>query len=318
MKIKHLYNLESFKRFLDSGVAPGFKDSELGILLARHLTAVDPKIFEKKFPEITFVNSGIQVDNTGGYAKRIQSLRLIDQGEFADAGDDADDKGKISLTAEDNFLKVFVKNAFSTWTDDDVKEAQLGNINLPQAFLAAHNKVYNRLVDSIGFLGQNGQTGLLNDSGFSTTSATAPIATATALELYDDIAGVITSQWNGVFNVPEYKANRVVMPTDVYNKISTVILNTAAGSSTVLKALMDNFSGVQFSSSFRADNVGGGGSVTIAYSNNEEAMKMRIPVPLTIGEIIKLGSFDFKVDSKFRIAGLDVLESTSGFYLTGL
>ena len=318
MKIKHLYNLDSFKKFMDSGNAPGFKDGELGILLARHLTAVDPKIFEKKFPELTFVNSGIQVDNSGGYAKRIQSLRLIDQGEFADAGDDADDKGKISLTAEDSFLKVFVKEGFSTWTDDDIKEAQMGNINLPQQYLAAHNKIFQRTVDSIGFLGQTGQTGLLNNSGFSTTAATAPIATATAQELYDDIAELITAQWNGVFNTTEYKANRVTMPTDVFNKIAQVILNTAAGSSTVLKALMDNFPGIEFASTFRADNVDGGGSVTIAYSNNEEAMKMRIPIPLTIGEIIKLGSFNFKVDSKFRIAGLDVLESTSGFYLTGL
>lgn len=318
MKIKHLYNLDSFKKFMDSGNAPGFKDGELGILLARHLTAVDPKIFEKKFPELTFVNSGIQVDNSGGYAKRIQSLRLIDQGEFADAGDDADDKGKISLTAEDSFLKVFVKEGFSTWTDDDIKEAQMGNINLPQQYLAAHNKIFQRTVDSIGFLGQTGQTGLLNNSGFSTTAATAAIATATAQELYDDIAELITAQWNGVFNTAEYKANRVTMPTDVFNKIAQVILNTAAGSSTVLKALMDNFPGVEFSSTFRADDVDGGGSVTIAYSNNEEAMKMRIPIPLTIGEIIKLGSFNFKVDSKFRIAGLDVLESTSGYYLTGL
>lgn len=318
MKIKHLYNLDSFKKFMDSGGARGFQDSEPGLLLARHLTAVDPKIFEKKFPELTFVNSGIQVDNTGGFARRIQSLRLIDQGEFADSGDDADDKGKISLTAEDSFLKVFVKEAFSDWTDDDVKEAQMGNINLPQQFLAAHNKIFQRTVDSIGFLGQNGQTGLLNNADFSTTAATASIATATAQELYDDIAELITAQWNGVFNTVDYKANRVTMPDDVFNKIAQVILNTAAGSSTVLTALRDNFPGVEFASTFRADDVDGGGSVTVAYSNNAEAMKMRIPVPLTIGEIVKLGSFNFHVDSKFRIAGLDVLESTSGFYLTGL
>ena len=47
-------------------------------------------------------------------------------------------------------------------------------------------------------------------------------------------------------------------------------------------------------------------------------MIMRIPQPLTIGEIIKVGSFDFHVDSKYRIAGLDVLENTAGRLLTGL
>jgi hypothetical protein len=317
MKLKQLYNLASFQAFLDSGKKTGFADSASGIILARNLTAVDPKIFEKKFPELTFVNSGIQVNNAGGYARRIQSLRLIDQGGFTDAGDDAANKGKISLAGEDSYLKVFVKEAFSKWTDDEIEEAALQNINLPQSLLSAHNRIYMRMVDSIGFLGHNGQTGLLNNAGFVATAATAPIATATAQELYDDLSGLIMDQWNAVYNTPEYMANRVVMPTDVYNMISSKILNSAAGSATVLKALQDNYPGVVFSATPRADSVAGT-SKTVAFSTNEEAMVMRIPMPLTIGEIVKIGSFDYHVDSKFRIAGLDVLDPQSGRYVTGL
>lgn len=123
MKIKHLYNLDSVQAFIDSGQSAGFQDSDSGIVLARNLTAVDPKILEKKYPELAFVNSGIQVDTSGGYARRIQSLRLLEQGSYEDATDESDDKGKISLSAEDSFLKVFVKEAQSTWTDDDIKEA---------------------------------------------------------------------------------------------------------------------------------------------------------------------------------------------------
>ena len=101
-----------------------------------------------------------------------------------------------------------------------------------------------------------------------------------------------------------------------------MVENTAAGSSTVLKALRDNYPDVKFMSTFRADTVANGGnlaaSTVVAFNNNEESMKLRIPVPLTIGEIIKPSSFAFRVDSKFRIAGLDILESTSGRKLTGL
>jgi len=317
MKIGHLYNLESVQSFIDSGKRSGFQDSDSGIVLARNLTAVDPKIFEKKYPELSFINSGIQIDNTGGYARRIQSLRILEQGEFADAGDESDDKGKISLSAEDSFLKVFVKEAHSKWTDDDIKESAMQNINLPQRYLQTHTKIYNRLVDSIGYLGHNSQVGLLN-AGFSSAAATAAIGTITALELYSDISGLINAQWNGVNNVPEYKANRVVMPIDAYNAATTLILNTAAGSSTVMKALRDNYPGVEFMSSVKASDSSLAATVTCAYTNHEDAMKMRIPVPLTIGEIIKIGSFDFQVDSKARIAGLDILESTAGYYLTGL
>lgn len=317
MKIKHLYNLPSIQTFLDSGKAAGFQDSDSGVVLARNLTAVDPKIFEKRYPELSFVNSGIQVDTTGGYARRIQSLRLLEQGEYKDRNDEADDKGKVSLSAEDSFLKVFVKGAESSWTDDDIKEAAMQNINLPQRYLQAHSKIYNRLVDTIGYLGHNSQVGLLN-AGFSTTAATAAIATATAQELYDDIAGLINLQWNQVNNTPEYMANRVDMPVNAFNQISTIILNTAAGPMTVLTALKGNFPGVSFQATTKANDSSLATSITVAYTNNDEAMKMRIPVPLTIGEIIKVGSFDFKVDGKARIAGLDILESTSGYYLTGL
>lgn len=317
MKIGQLYDLDRFKAFADSAGAAGFKDSSTGVILARNLTAVNPKVFEKKYPELSFVNSGITVDNTGGYARRIQSLRVIEQGDFADSSDLNSGKGRISLSAEDSYIKVFPKEAHSLWTDDDVKEADMQNINLVSRYVATHNKLYNQKVDEIGYLGHNGQEGLLNYTGWTTDSATGAIGTLTAQEMYDDISGLITAQRSGVNNTPEYSCNRVVMPVNVMNTLQVTMLNTANGSSTVLKALQDNFPDVQFVTSFRAADVGGTSKV-VAYSTHEEAMVMRIPLRLTIGEIVKQTSFSFRVDSKFRIAGLDVLEDTAGRALSGL
>lgn len=318
MKIGQLYNLDQFKVFKDSALATGFKDSASGVNLARNLTAVNPKIFEKKYPELSFVNSGITVDNTGGYARRIQSLRVEEQGDFTDSSDLNSGKGRISLSAEDTFIKVFPKEAHSIWSDDEIEEASLSNVNLVQRYLATHNKVYNQKVDEIGYLGHNGQEGLLNYSGFTTAAATGAIGTLTAQQMYDDIAGLITDQRNEVNNTPEYSCNRVVMPVYVINKLGVTMLNTASGNSTVLRALQDNFPDIDFVTSFRAADTGAGVSATVAYSTNEDAMVMRIPVRLTVGEIVKQTSFNFRVDSKFRIAGLDVLEDTSGRILTGL
>lgn len=320
MKIGHAYNLDSFKAFMDSAKKPGFTDSYAGTVLARNLTAVDPRLFEKKFPKLTFVNSGVQADNSGGYARRIQSLRVIDLGGFTTSGDASGNKGRISLMAEDSFLKVIVREADSVWTDDEIKEAELQNINLVQRYVQAHNSAYMREIDQIGLLGgvAGVGTGLLNYSGFTATGAGGAIETLTAQQMYDAIESLITDQFNAVNNTPEYMADRVIMPVDVMNKLNATILNSAAGSSTVLRALRDNFGGVQFLASFRAADTGSGVSATVAFSSSEEVMKMRIPVPLTIGEIIKIGSFDYKVDSKYRIAGLDVLENTGGRILTGL
>lgn len=322
MKIGNLYNLDSFERLDQTMKTSGFADAYAGTVLARNLTAVDPQIFEKKYPELSFVNSGIVADNTGGYARRIQSLRKREQGGFSTAGDVSGNKGKISLAGEDSTMKVVEREAESDWTDSEIKEAALQNINLVSDYVTAHNRVYMREIDVIGYLGipdKAGTTGLLNHAGFTSGAATGAIGTLTAQQMYDDFADLINSQWNAVNNTPEYKANNVDMPIYVLNTLMVTILNTAAGSSSVLTALQANFPGVNFRGTFRADNAGGAGvSHTVAYSINSESMKMRIPVPLTVGEIIKVGSFNFHMDSKYRIAGLDVLEDTSGYIMTGL
>jgi hypothetical protein len=249
----------------------------------------------------------------------IQSLRLQGTGEFRTSGDTADNKGKIAMGAETSMLKVTEREAESKWTDSEIKEAELQNINLPQQFIATHNQIYLREIDTIGLTGGAlGNVGLLNYSGFTATAAGGLITTLSAQQMYDAFASLIIDQRNAVNNTPEYSANRVIMPVAAMNRLTATILNTAAGSSTVIRALQDNFPDVQFMSSFRAASPSGGASATVAYSNTEDAMKMRIPLPLQIGEITKLGSFSYQVESKYRVAGLDVFENTAGRILTGL
>lgn len=322
MLIGNLYDLEAFKGFCDSASARGFQDSDAGVVLARQLTAVDPKIFEKKYPELTFVNSGIRVDNTGGYASRIQSLRVVDEGRFSINGDKDGNKGKISLRGEDSFLNSKQLDAQSEWTYSEIEEAKLQNINLAGRYLAAHNKIYMREIDEIGLVGHSNTTGLLNGADFTTTNSADVVENLNPKEKYDVIACLITDQHNAVSNTMEYSANRVMMPTRVYNDLNKTILDTAASSDTVMTALRKNFKNVMFMASFRADDAAGGGNLAnsrvVAYSNNEQAMLMRIPVPLKIGKITHASSFKYHVESLARVAGLDVLETTAGRYLTGL
>lgn len=324
MKIHSIYNLASVTRFCDSGSKKGFQDAEPGVILARSLTNVDPKIFEKQYPDLTFVNSGVQVDNSGGYARRIQSLRLEALGGFSNAGDASANKGKISLRGEDSYLPVVEREAHSVWSDTEIREAELQGINLPQRYLQNHNAVYLREIDQIGLVGisDGPGEGLLNNSLFTTTAVGGAADTLTAQELYDEIASLIVDQHNAVNNTPAYMSTAVMMPTRVMNRLNVVMLNTAAGDATVMRALQNNFPGIKFAASFRADNEANGGSLTasatVAYSTSDEVMKMRVPQPLTIGEVVQPSSFDFTVDSKYRVAGLDILEPAGGRILTGL
>ncbi len=317
MKLGQIYNLDSLKRLEAQNTMSMFKDSEAGVILARSLTHVDPKIFEKRFPELVFMNSGVTIDNSGGYVQRIQSRRIEDQGGFTNAGDAADNKGKISISGDQSVIKVIEREAHSKWTDTQIKQAEIENRNLVTDYIKAHNKIYMRELDQAGYIGMNGNLGLLNYTGYVSGAAAGAIGTLTPQQMYDEFATLLTEQWNGVANTPEYKANRVDMPVSVLNVLSITILNTASGSNSVLKGLKDNFAGVEFRGTDRAEDVGGN-SATVAYSNNEESLLFRLPIALTIGEIIKIGSFDFQVDSKYRVAGVDFLEDTGGRILTGL
>lgn len=319
MKIGNIYNLDAFKAFKDSAKAMGFKDSEAGTILARSLTHVDPRIFEKKYPELAFVNSGIQVDNSGGYARRIQSLRVQELGGFTTSSDASGNNGKISLAGEDSFIKVIERVAESNWTDSEIKEAELQNINLPNRYVAAHNGIYLREIDEAGLLGIEDNEGLLSYSGFATTSAPNSIENLDPLPMYEVYANLIRAQHDGVNNTPEYSATVVTTPVRCINRLQSTMMDTTAGTSSVLKALQDNFPGVSFVGTFRGDNAAGAGvSSTVAHSVNAESMVMRVPEPLQIGEIIKVSSFDFFVKSKYRVAGLDVLENSAGRRVTGL
>lgn len=323
MKVGQLYNLDSFKDMPDqvsSAISKiKFGDSYNGTVLARNLTQVDPTVFEKKYPDLVFMNMGIDADNSGGYANRIQSLRTKDNGEFAFGKNETTNKGKISLSGEDNDILVYQKEAFAEWSKTDVEQAALQNYSLTGRLMATIDKVYKREIDSIGLTGIGTNAGLLNNTVFTSTAAGGTIQTRTAQQMYDEISGLIIAQWNGVGNTQEYMADTVIMPIDVMNTIKQTMLNTASSPASVFLALQANFPGINWLSSFRAETGGvGAASATVAIKASSEVMKFRLPVPLQIGEIVSKGSFHWKADAFYRTAGLDILESTGGRILTGL
>ena len=230
-------------------------------------------------------------------------------------------EGKITLAGESDTIPVFTMEAESDWSEIELKQAELENINLPSRLFEGHAELYNRKIDDLGYLGQvrtdgsQKTLGLLN-YGWTSAAAAATAQASTGVELYDEIAELITAQWAGVLNVDTYKADNVVMPDDVYNSCMTKILNSAGSEMSVMSALRANFPSVTFSLTTKANSVGGT-SRTVAFSSNRRAMQFRLPVPLNVSAVHQRG-FKYYVESYFGVAGLDVIESGAGRILTGL
>lgn len=328
LDLKIVQSLYGVKTFEDAALfaKKNFKDAG-GVILARNLEHVSAEIFTQEYAGLTFLNQGVTINNEGGYATSILKLKLKTNGDFRESGDNTNTTGKITLSGEDDSIPVFTLEAESDWSEIELKRAELQNINLPSRYFEGHAERYNQKIDNIGYLGQvrtdgtQKTTGLLN-YGWATVGAAGNTAELlTGQELYDEIADLITAQWTGVLNVETYKADRVVMPSRVYNVATTKILNSAGSEMSVMKALMTNFPTVTFGLTSKADSIANGGelatSTTVAFSSNRRAMQFRLPIPLNVSSVHQRGH-KYYVESFFGIAGLDVVEEDSAQTLTGL
>lgn len=323
-RVKSLYDIKSFEDKAAFAKAH-FKDDG-GIILARNLEHVSAEVFTQEFAGLTFLNQGVVVNNEGGYATSIKKLKLAVEGGFRESGTNTNTTGKITLSGEDDSIHVFTMEGESDWSEVELKQAELQNINLPSRFFEGHAELYNRKIDDLGYIGHvrtdgnQKTTGLLN-YGWDNDTAGNTADLLTGQELYDEIANLITAQWAQVLNVETYMADRVVMPARVYNVATTKILNSAGSEMNVMQALRANFPTVTFGLTTKADTIANGGelasSTTVAFSSNRRAMQMRIPVPLNVSSVDQRG-FKYYVESYFGVAGLDVIEVDSARTLTGL
>ena len=126
---KALFNVVSLDAFA-STESRVFKDTAAGTILGRHLEAIDPTIFEKQYPELALLNAGFEVDNTGGVAEFITSLRIDTIGGFKEASDKDKNKGKVTLTGGTSQIPVYEFQANSDWTDNQVKRLDQEGVNL--------------------------------------------------------------------------------------------------------------------------------------------------------------------------------------------
>lgn len=318
IELNKLYNTDSIDEMVASRHA--FKvpkrinqTNDSGILLARHLTAVNPKVLNFKYPDLVFSELGLTLDNTGGYAQRIQTLRLKASGKF---GPEGSDRGKINIDAEDTLLKVSVREAVVDWSHRKIKEAELGNYNVVDRSMAAALTVYNQEIDTAALTGVENK-GLLNNTSYTTTAASSTFASLTPAQMFSFIADEITAQHTSVNNTTEYSANFCILPISVSNLAERTLLNTYTNQ-TVLTVLKNTFPSVTFVQTGKADVVGSGNvKVMSLFSNSKEAVAFRIPVPLQFSPV-QQQHWDFSTVGKYHQGGLDVLEGKSGRIVTGL
>ncbi len=295
-----------------------------GLLLSRHNIILDPYIFRQQYPDVTWDMTGVEISNIGGIHNTIDKIKTEATGSFAKNRQGDGNTGIISLKAENASISVVALNAKTEpFTKDDLEAAAASNRPLVTELTTAMFRIFQRENDQEFYRGTTtGGTGLLNNGLFKSATASADAKTSTGLELFTEISEFITDQWNDVLNVNSYKANVIVMPTDVFNTLTHTHINTAGGLVTVKVALEMAFAGVKIMSSFRCNDTSKAGqpnnSVVCAFASGKDAMVYRLPKPLTIHAQFQLSATQFQIEADYRLAGLDIVESLSGRKLIGL
>lgn len=316
-KLGQVYNLDSFDNAKAFFKQKSTNDaSSGGLILARNLEHVSSEVFEQRIAGLNFLTgTGIAVNNEGGYADFITKLKVKPEGEFKLAGQNTNGNGKISISGESDSMKVFYKDANSEWSELELKKADLQNINLVSRYLSAHDTKYKEEIDKIGFLGETGKSyGLLNHTSFTATSASKTFANSTALEMYNVVKDLVNTQRASVYNDEVFSCDRLAVHQETFNLLNSTYLDTQAGLTTVKQAIETTLN-----ITFVITNKAIISSVKriVAYSSNRMAMQMRIPVPLQISNTDQRG-FKYYIESLFGIGGLDVIESLSGYIVTGV
>jgi len=327
MRPSDIYQIEPHKAFVDSSYAAlkkaGFEppkitvfhDASPGILQRRSLEIVDPNILKVVYPDNAFLNSGIGINNFGGWGESITSLRTRVQGGFTKSSAKDSDKGRISLSGERSNIQVAEFDTQELWTETEAMQAKLENRNIVSEYVQTTDAVYKETLDRFYATGIDDVNGLLNHSDI-TPVALSTIGGGTALADYELVKGFILTQWNDVNNVSAYMGSNLIMPFERLNILNTRHMDTSAGNGTVLEALKKNFPTINFMGSNRCDDVGGTAVMSL-YSSDDKVVKFRLPIAMKRSKVF-IDGFKFKVDVMFRAAGIDLLEPSGLAIGTGI
>lgn len=315
-----LVSMNDIKNTQISDIAPShIVNSDTGLLLQRHLTHVNPKVLEKKFPQLATHNFKLEVDNSGGYADRIQSLRTSVKGNFSEVGSAG---GKTTIDVEDTTIPNKFRDTLIKWDTIGINKALLGNFNIVDRSMAGVIQVYNQEIDTAVIVGLDdvGIKGLSNNVHYNTVLGGGGFQALSATQQYNFITEHINAQHNAVNSSVDdkddkkttsvYAANICLMPTLVFNIIQKNILNEFNNAS-VLKVLRTNLPSVNFIHSAKLTDE------MVIFSNTEDSISLRIPVPMFFSPIYNK-HFEFSTKSMYSIAGVDILEPASGLVVSGL
>lgn len=304
LKATKLYDYDSFMS-ASREVEASFRDAQQGAIARESLMATTKGLHVYMPSKMTLLNLGIGVDNTGGYANKIKSLRLTGTGGFVEVGTSSTTQGRIGIASDTSEILVKGYEAESLYSDTEIGQAQLENRNLYSELIGVHQRKYIETIDELGY------KTLVEASSFDTQNVNKKWKDMTDEEVYKLLKDGIVAQHSNVSDA--YYADTIVLDPTGYTRVHTSDYK-ADSELTIAQKIIRDF-GIKFQVSFRLK--GETSSTGLILNTRNESLMIRIPQRLKISKVYNLGS-KHGFDSGFRVAGVDILEEGSGFRLENI
>lgn len=296
-------------------------DAQVAMSFAVHQASrINATVYQTRYPAIRY-RGLVPVDTTGPeWVKSITyfSLDAVGRAEWVNAG--ADDVPHAELVRAQTEATVAMAAIGYGWNLEELAQAQMLGIDLSARKAQAARRASEEKIDDVAFFGDpaKGFYGVTNNPD-ATAGDVAATGAGSSTEWADKTPGQILADVNALLNGVFEDSNTVelagtlLLPIAQMNDIGQRLLNDSS-EITVLAWLRQNNvytleTGQQLA--IRAvrglESAGDGGTARmVAYRNDEEVLRLNMPMPFRFFPVWQVGPFRYEVPGAFRIGGVDV------------
>jgi len=309
--------MSAFK-LLDAQAALGFVTSQTSY--------IERQVNEIVYPDIQYPQL-VPVDTSANpWAKTVTYYSADKYGKADWINGNADDIPMAGTEMAKNETAVYTAGIGYGYGLEEISQAQMLGMNLPNMDAQAARRAYEEMVDRVAIYGDSskGFYGLINAPTVTAgTAVTGNWDTATPAQILADINAELIGQYNATLNTA--MADTLLLP---YNR--WLLLTTRMVSDLATETL---FSWITRNNAYTAatgqaltiravrglDTAGAGGTARmVAYRRDPSGVKIHIPMPHRFLPVYQAGPIRYEVPGIFRLGGVDVRQPMLFSYTDGI
>lgn len=294
-------------------------DANETLFLSRQLTLIETQLYRVDYPGLK-ARRLFSVANDGAGLESIGYHQLDQTGRAAIKGSKATDVPRVDIKKTEYLKKVrHLVDAYG-WDFHELRSAVRAGMNLSNEKAMAAREAIERELENLAFLGDDTYDipGLLTYALDYNEYQMPADGTSSSKKIVDKTADLVVRDLNGVLNKVltgsqgVYRANRLLVPTEVYAHITTTARSTTSDT-TIAQFLIANNPGLQIEPCYLLNSATAtldSGTFTskgfaVAYYDSPMIAKLKVPSEFESLPVQERG-FEYVVNCTMDVLGLVV------------